>query len=1649
MALSQIQCLDDNHVNPRTHESKPEFLYCEDQRLALEALLRDGREAFGKFLEARGLRGFLSDLELESFAGAVEPYDPGSELYPADAEDDEPPLSLHYWPELSDTSVPQMDLGWPDCVSYRGVTRTNVYAQPPLDGQTHIKEIVRKTIAQAQKVIAVVMDMFTDVDIFRDLLDAGFKRKVSVYILLERTALPHFMSMCQRANMHAGHLKNLRVRCAGGEDFYTRSCTRVRGRLGYRFMFVDGDKAVSGSYSFTWMSSRLDRHLITVVTGQAVDTFDRLFRDLYVTSSAVDLRQVAKDAEPEPEYLTQTAPVAPPSADIARKLYNPKYALLALGNNSPSPTSSSGNNSPKDSNSQNPALPESRKRRRRRANKGAVAEAPPLHPGLVDMEKAYLIPYLPTWPEPDPPSDVIGFINIRDARRPTQVHLQRSERFETSQAIRFSSPISVAEVALPEVAKPRQLTAKYEEKKVKPTQANTKSEESVAARAQPAQFSTGPSDAKLNAQAPEQKAHTSGPNTHPAELKHTSTHTSKSEPKTETLSTERNLPSNTPTNHNTSHNTSSHLNTHTSQPSNSNIPILNTVSTNTPEPQPLPVLKRVGQTEPSINTHSADIHSTHTHDSNNACLHGPLVTHADLRTQAVRTQPQNPSEKATAPSIPTPTVHNLVSSSSASPIHPCSVSSTSENTPIPFTSVPSTISPPIPSTPLVPSPSVNSTPTSASSLPPVTSSSTTLDRPITTVPAPPIPSPSASTPPVPKPRTVQLVIKGSGGSGGLDPLEVSVVTRPGNLAGTGPLVGHSAPDIATVTQTQPGPQAKEEAETVPEMQNKSGTKTGVQTDIEKNSRKPREGSLATQQTQSGTSQDVEGICEEAVGLQNDFKNITRTQMAASTKLQAQSDVLITNTPQTGNSKEMMPREVETKTVTLTDHKIAPKPQPHRPIETEATARPLTDCESSKAPNEDIENATQSKTYLVTAEEHQQVAYYVLKPQKRGSLASVGSLSPEPDTHNLVSATHTQKHNPISGTPIPKHSVDGTAHTSASPHPSDNTLSTAKHNTPSTFQESQQIPKVKRISHTPEKFLRLHFSDSATHAPELRSPAPERDPRSHTPIFCTPTPDRLPLRTPTPDSQMHTPDPRCYTPDFRTPTSDMSDGYISPREDSTLSTTSEEYYECSDSPLYEPVFEQLAFHSQWATEDHISFTHANTATPTTANSTPTRSPAHVNTSISATTYGTTDRSTSGSDTHSFSGSSTTTRISSSSLIEKGALMRKEGETANEENGRGEEERKMSVLEKRNRTEQASPLSQGTERGGSRLSFEAKRTANHFTEGRGASEAPLTAGKDEEVQAPKRKRAVDFTPAEDLVAGGAKPGESTNEGAETEELSAGEYKAKELSSERERPEEVSSGGERAADAAALGPSGAERRDRTQSAAREAEGKKAQRTPPRPPRAQQQQQQDVRVSSQSRPVQPQRPTRPFPVPQPLAGRPGGGRPFNQVGNKVLDNTSSPSRPPPRPAPPLAAAGAAGVGVGGAGRRQAEVSSSQHSSPYRQPQGLQWKARDGQPQSQPPYPKPQASFLHVHSQLYPQSQPTSSQNQRATQAQHSARQGSGAAVREGEAPGQEESRTPFGFSFSRLYSLKGLKDRMSKPPPQSKRSSSNSPAQGRKSTG
>ncbi|NXC50503.1 FA83G protein, partial [Penelope pileata] len=430
MAFSQVQCLDDSHVNWRSSESKPEFFYSEEQRLALEALASRGPDAFYEVLKKENIRDFLSELELKKILDTLETYDPGSEYIPRhgsgaggsegdhDSQGDEQEVapSLEYWPQRSDRSIPQLDLGWPETIAYRGVTRATVYMQPPIEGQAHIKEVVRKMICQAQKVIAVVMDMFTDVDIFKDLLDAGFKRKVGVYIILDETNVKHFLQMCERAQMHAGHLKNLRVRSTGGTEFFTRSATKFKGALAQKFMFVDGDRAMCGSYSFTWSAARTDRNVITVLSGQVVEAFDKQFQELYLMSKGVSLKSISMGEEPEPEPVTlpSVVPVTPANA-MVKKLINPKYALVkAKSADQISKTSSENQDKMQKMENKGKALPEGQAGDRH----GEADLSLLIHPGLLNLEKANMFDYLPTWvePDPEPGSEVLGYINIIDPK---------------------------------------------------------------------------------------------------------------------------------------------------------------------------------------------------------------------------------------------------------------------------------------------------------------------------------------------------------------------------------------------------------------------------------------------------------------------------------------------------------------------------------------------------------------------------------------------------------------------------------------------------------------------------------------------------------------------------------------------------------------------------------------------------------------------------------------------------------------------------------------------------------------------------------------------------------------------------------------------------------------------------------------------------------------------------------------------------------------------------------------------------------------------------------------------------------------------------------------------------------------------------------
>ncbi|KAH0626466.1 hypothetical protein JD844_001457 [Phrynosoma platyrhinos] len=210
MAGSQVRCLESEEPYVKITESNPEFYYSEGQRLALEALLSEGEEAFKECLAQEKLRPFLSDAELKELKAAVKVEDgqvSGSGGSGKQTFGDEG-SSLSYWPGRSDEPTPELDLGWPDNSAWKGITRAEVYTHPPGEGEPHIKELVRRCIQQANKVIAIVMDVFSDPDILLDLYDAAVRRRVPVYVVLSRQHLPSFLTMAEKTCLNVRHTED-------------------------------------------------------------------------------------------------------------------------------------------------------------------------------------------------------------------------------------------------------------------------------------------------------------------------------------------------------------------------------------------------------------------------------------------------------------------------------------------------------------------------------------------------------------------------------------------------------------------------------------------------------------------------------------------------------------------------------------------------------------------------------------------------------------------------------------------------------------------------------------------------------------------------------------------------------------------------------------------------------------------------------------------------------------------------------------------------------------------------------------------------------------------------------------------------------------------------------------------------------------------------------------------------------------------------------------------------------------------------------------------------------------------------------------------------------------------------------------------------
>lgn len=171
--------------------------------------------------------------------------------------------------------------------------------------------------------------------------------------------------------------------------------------------------------------------MISVLSGQVVETFDRQFQELYLMSHGVSLKGISMEKEPEPEpiVLPSVVPLVP-SGTVAKKLVNPKYALVkAKSAEEIAKISSEKQEVGKPPGLRSPALAEQ--------PVDGPEPALPIHPGLLNLERANMFEYLPTWvePDPEPGSDILGYINIIDPNiwNPQPSQINRIKIRDTSQ----------------------------------------------------------------------------------------------------------------------------------------------------------------------------------------------------------------------------------------------------------------------------------------------------------------------------------------------------------------------------------------------------------------------------------------------------------------------------------------------------------------------------------------------------------------------------------------------------------------------------------------------------------------------------------------------------------------------------------------------------------------------------------------------------------------------------------------------------------------------------------------------------------------------------------------------------------------------------------------------------------------------------------------------------------------------------------------------------------------------------------------------------------------------------------------------------------------------------------------------------------------
>ncbi|XP_052603805.1 protein FAM83A isoform X2 [Peromyscus californicus insignis] len=216
--------------------ARADFSDNESARLATDALLDGGPEAYWHALSQEGEVDFLSSVEAQYIqAQAKEPPsapDPAGGAEAGSRGLDSCSLqSGTYFPAASEGSEPALLHNWTlaEKPYLKEKSSATVYFQ--MDKHNNIRDLVRRCISRASQ--------------------------------------------------------NISIRSVEGEVYCAKSGRKFAGQIQEKFIISDWRFVLSGSYSFSWLCGHVHRNILSKFTGQAVELFDEEFRRLYASSKPV------------------------------------------------------------------------------------------------------------------------------------------------------------------------------------------------------------------------------------------------------------------------------------------------------------------------------------------------------------------------------------------------------------------------------------------------------------------------------------------------------------------------------------------------------------------------------------------------------------------------------------------------------------------------------------------------------------------------------------------------------------------------------------------------------------------------------------------------------------------------------------------------------------------------------------------------------------------------------------------------------------------------------------------------------------------------------------------------------------------------------------------------------------------------------------------------------------------------------------------------------------------------------------------------------------------------------------------------------------------------------------------------------------------